>query len=277
MMTHGEGGGEAARARGRHVCKPKKSHVRAGSMLRPAAPAASGCRRGARGQARHKQRLPSWHHPHRGRLGEASGTGGRSRPRCKGLCCDGFNWRGFTCKGFNCNGFNCRGFKCNGVKCNGVLSATALNAMALDAMALRATALIATPTGVSKRLRVFKAPRLVAAHPPSAPHRLPAQCLQRAAAPGMLLHPFPPGWEVGGCGDRGRATGSHQLCGDEPSSYYAASPGLRADDCSNYNLLQSISHTAFSGLEVVQGFFFPLIWLRWKLQARELVVPSSPV
>lgn len=136
------------------------------------------------------------------------------------------------------------------------LSATALNAMALDAMALSATALIATSTGVSKRLRVFKARRPVAAHPPSAPHRLPAQCLQRAAAPGMLLHPFPPSWEVGGCGDRGHATSSHQLCGDEPSSYYTASPGLRADDCSNYNLLQSIFHTAFSGLEVVQGFFF---------------------
>lgn len=52
--------------------------------------------------------------------GEASGTGGRSRPRCKGLCCDGSNWHGFTCKGFNCNGFNCKGFKCNGVKCNGI-------------------------------------------------------------------------------------------------------------------------------------------------------------
>lgn len=37
LMTHGEGGGQAPRVRGSHVCKPKKSHVRAGSVLRPAA------------------------------------------------------------------------------------------------------------------------------------------------------------------------------------------------------------------------------------------------
>lgn len=83
--SRGRRGGEAARARGHHVCKPKKSHVRAGSVLRPAAPAASGCRRGARGRARDRQRLPSRRHPGRGRLGEAPGVGGRGRSPLQGL------------------------------------------------------------------------------------------------------------------------------------------------------------------------------------------------
>lgn len=197
--------GEAARARGRHVCKPKISHVRAGSV-----------RRGSRCSEEHGDRpgtgfpLPSRRHSNQGTLSEVPSEGGRSWSHG-----EGFNWHGLTCTGFNCNGFNWRGLerkgsKCNGVRGNGVrgnsikcylmlnattLDATALNATTLDATALNATALDATglramaldatvlramalnaatsiatpPNEVSKSLGVFKAPDPVAAHPPSLP------------------------------------------------------------------------------------------------------------
>lgn len=45
LMTHGKGGGKQLCAQGRNVCKPKKSHVQAGSVLWPGAPAASGSER----------------------------------------------------------------------------------------------------------------------------------------------------------------------------------------------------------------------------------------
>lgn len=99
-----------------------------------------------------------------------------------------------------------------------------------------------------------------------------------------LLHPISaarPGWEAGGCSDQGCATSSHQHSGDEPSSHYAASPSLRANDCSsNYTLLQSSFLTEFSELGVVQGwmffFFLPSFGCDGNCRLRSWQSPALP-
>lgn len=104
-----EGRGEATCARGRNVCKPKKSHVQAGSMLRPGAPAASGSER-----LRPPARSPG-----------TAGTG--SSCLCTSiaregstpfLCYNTFKWDGSKRHGFKCRGFKCTCFKCDGSNCN---------------------------------------------------------------------------------------------------------------------------------------------------------------
>lgn len=100
-----EGRGKATCAQGRNVCKPKKSHVQAGSVLWPGAPAASGSER-LRLQARSLGT---------GKKEAASASvQASSREELAPLeHCNDFN-----CDRFDCNKFKYRGFKCNCSNCN---------------------------------------------------------------------------------------------------------------------------------------------------------------
>jgi len=156
------------------------------------------------------------------------------------------------------------------------LRATALNATALDATALSATVLIAAPAGASKRLGVFEAPRPVAAHPPSAPHRLAAQRWPRLPGCCSILLT-----QAAGCGDGGRATSSAVTNPPATTQHPPASTLTTAaiTTCSNpifCFVLQCFQDLGSFGVGVC-FFFFPLVWLRWKSPAWELAVPSSPI
>lgn len=100
-----EGRGKATCARGRNVCKPKKSHVRAGSVLWPGAPAASGSER-LRLQARSLG------------TGKKEAAGASVHASSRGELAPLSHRDGFNCDRFDCNKFKRRGFKCKCSNCN---------------------------------------------------------------------------------------------------------------------------------------------------------------